>query len=308
MNDIHQTPRLTREELLGYAALLMAIVLFSTIEVAVKMIQETIPPLRLAAIRFILTGLILLLPAARQLAMRQHPFTWADAGVLIGLGLVGVTLAISFYHTALHYLQANVGAIVFSANPVFVAVFAPKLLGEKMTGRRMIAMALGLAGIAVLALNRGTGGPGWVRGILLMTVAQAAFALYSVLSRKYMPRFGAIVITAFAGLIGGALILLLSWATEGYPFVALSLKTWGRLFYITIVATVIPYLLFFYGLVQTGAARGSMFFFLKPVLASAFAYAVLRETLTSGMIAGAALIVGALAMTVIPERRITIPD
>ena len=294
---------------MGYGALLLAVILFSTLEVSVKLMGGAIPPLRFASIRFILTGLLLLVPALRRLRLRVEPLGLADAGVLLGLGFVGVTLALSFYHTALQYLQANVGAIVFSANPVFVALFAPLLLGERLNRWSFLAVALGVGGIFVLALSRGGGGgPGWIRGILLMTGSQATFALYSVLSRKYMPRYGALVITSFAGLVGGAAILPLSWLVEGSPFVPLPPAAWGHLLYITVVATAIPYLLFFYGIVQTGAARGSMFFFLKPVLASVFAYAVLRETLTPAMVAGAALVVGALGLTVIPQTRITIPD
>ncbi len=297
-----------KDDWLGYAALLLAIVLFSTIEVSVKLIDGAITPLRLASFRFLLTGLILLLPALRQLRMRQAPITGADILVLAWLGLIGVTLSLGFFHLALNYLQANVAAVIFSTNPVFVAMFAPLVLKERLNGRCVAAVALGMAGILVLALNHAAGEANWIIGILLMTGALIAFALYSVLSRKHMSRFGAIVIIAFGGLIGGAALLPFSWAIEGTPFVKIPFAAWGHLLYMAIAATAVAYVLFFFGLVRVGATRGSMFFFLKPVLASIFAYIILGETMTLGMLAGAALVVGALGLTVIPERKIKISD
>lgn len=301
-------PRISRDEWLGYLALLAAIALFSTIEVAVKRLVGVIPPLRLATIRFVFTGLILLPFALRRIGMWVEPMGRRDVRVLTMLGLIGVTLSLSFYHVSLRHLPANVGAIVFSANPAFVAAMAPLMLGETLSKRSIAAVALGLAGIVVFAMVKTGAAASWVLGIVYMTVAQAAFALYSVLTRRHMPRFGAVVITSFAGLIGGAAMLGLSWVVEGSPFVALTPAVWLELAYITVVATAIPYLLFFYGIVQVGAARGSMFFFLKPVLASVCAYVVLRETLTPGMLAGAALIVAALGMALLPGRKLTMPE
>ncbi len=292
-----------KDEWFGYAALLAAIILFSTVEVSVKLMGGAIPPLRLASFRFLLTGLILFLPAVLQLRAKKIALSGADLLMLAWLGFVGVTLSLGFFHLALKYVQANVGAIIFSANPVFVALFAPLLLKERLGRRCMAAVALGVAGMLVIALSHRAGESDWTIGILLMAGALITFALYSVLSRKHMSRFGAMAIIAFGGLFGGAALLPLSWAIEGQPFVPIPPAALGHLLYMAVAATAVAYTLFFFGLVRAGATRGSMFFFLKPVLASLFAYLLLHETMTHGMLVGAALVVGSLGLTVLPGRK-----
>jgi len=293
--------KISRDELEGYLALLVGITLFSTVEVAVKLIGPVIPPLRLAFMRFMLTGLILLIPSIRTIRLWVHPPSFRDFGVLILLGVIGVTFSLGLYHLSLHYLQANVGAIVFSANPVFVALFAPFILGERPTWRKTIAVGLGLAGVCVFLWGPGQSSEGWTQGIFFMVGSMISFALYSVLSKKFMPRFGAKVITCFAGLFGGLLILPFSWVMEGAPFVAISMVTIVKLFYLSGIATVLAYILYFFGMVQVGASKGAMFFFLKPLLASICAYFVLGEQVTPQILIGGVVIMSALGLVVLPR-------
>ena len=280
---------------LGYLTMALAIGLFSTIEVFIKLIGPEIPPLRLAFLRFELTGLILLIPSIQKLRRREKLFTSRDAGILLVMSLIGVTLAIGLYHLSLRYLPANIGAIVFSANPVFIALFAPWILKERVTFWRKAALAIGVVGVGVMAFRDGhvPFALGW--GILLMLASEIFFALYSVLSKKYLSRYGARVITCCAGIVGGAALLPFSWALEGAPFAPISGMAWIKLAYLVVGATALAYILYFHGMARLGAARGAMFFFMKPVLASVFAWLILGEQVTAPILAGGALIVAALA-------------
>ncbi len=297
-----------RERLSGYGAMVAAIVLFSTIEVSSKMANAQAAPLLLAFVRFFLTGAVLLAPALKLIRLRAQPLGWHDGVTLLLLGVFGVTLTISLYHMAIPELRANVAAIVFSANPAFVVLFAPWLLGEQINWRKLAAVVLGLAGIVVFALNRGLVDCS-LKGILLMTGALVAFALYTVLSKKFMPRFGAVVITCSASLIGSLLIFPLSLLLEGNPWMGLAAFNWPVVLYLTLVATALAYVLFFYGIINIGAARGSLFFFLKPVLAAAFAWALLGEPVNRLVVGGAGLILASLVFALVPTpRRLIWPE
>ena len=287
----------------GFGAMLLAITLFSTIEVVSKWMGGGVPPLRLAFLRFFITGLVLLVPAFNILRMRMEPLRGRDMLVLSGLGVVGVALSIGLYHMAIRHLQANVAAIVFSANPVFVVLFSPWILKERVDARKVLGVMIGLSGIAVFAVEKGGLAIGTGKGILLMLGAEITFALYSVLSKKYMPRYGAIVITCFAGLIGSLILLPVSLALEGNPFVGMGPWIWCGVVYLAVGATAIAYVAYFYGLLNVGAARGSMFFFLKPVLASVFAWIVLGEPVTMQVAAGTLLILSSLFLVLLAGNR-----
>ena len=164
----------------GLCALLAGIVLFSTIEVASKLMQigggSTAGqyPFWLAFFRFFIAGLILLPFAFHRLHLRKVRLAGRDWLALAGLGLLGVTLMSSLYHLAITFLPANIAALVFSCNPVFVVLFAPLVLPEKITARKLAAVLVCLAGIAVLAFDRADGLSGG--GLVIMLIAIIIFA------------------------------------------------------------------------------------------------------------------------------------
>lgn len=290
----------------GMLALFSGIVLFSTIEVASKLMQigggvAGQFPFWLAALRFIITGLVLLIPAA--LALRGKSFSGKDAAALAGLGLLGVTLMSSLYHLSITFLPANVAALVFSCNPVFVVLFAPLLLPEKITVRKLSAATLCLLGIAVLARDRTDGVS--LTGLLLMLAAIIIFALYTVLFKKMTPRTGALPITAVAGLIGGLCILPIAFQFEGFPLATYGAADWWGMAYLSLVGTALGYFLFIYGIGHVEAGIGSMAFFLKPFLAALFAWMILDEELTLPLLIGGSVILCGMGVALIrpPVKR-----
>jgi len=288
----------------GLLSLLAGIVLFSTIEVACKLMQSGGGiaghyPFCLATLRFIIAGLVLFFPAVH--CLRGKTFTWRDAAVLTGLGLLGVTLMSSLYHLSITFLPANVAALVFSCNPVFVVLFAPLVLPEKITARKLGAVALCLTGILVLARDRAAGVS--LTGLFLMLLAIIIFALYTVLFKKLTPRYGALPVTAFAGLAGGLCILPLALGVEGMPLATYGQADWLGIAYLALVGTALGYFLFIYGIGHVEASAGSMVFFLKPFLAALFAWMVLNEALTVPMLIGGAFILGGMIVALVPVRK-----
>ncbi len=287
----------------GMLALFAGIVLFSTIEVASKLMQigggiAGHYPFWLASLRFMLAGLVLLFPAIYRL--RGKAFNLYDAAALAGLGLLGVTLMSSLYHLSITYLPANVAALVFSCNPVFVVLFAPLVLAEKITARKLAAVVLCLAGIAVLARGRTDGVSS--AGLFLMLAAIIIFALYTVLFKKMTPHYGALPITAFTGLIGGLCILPLALWREGTPLATYGTADWLGIAYLALIGTALAYFLFIYGLGHVEAGHGSMAFFLKPFLAALFAWMVLDEALTLPLLIGGALILSGMFIALARSR------
>jgi drug/metabolite transporter (DMT)-like permease len=230
-------------------------------------------------------------------ALRGKPFTVRDAAALAGLGLLGVTLMSSLYHLSITFLPANAAALVFSCNPVFVMLFSPLVLPEKITARKLAAVALCLAGICVLARDRADGIS--TVGLLLMLLAIVIFAIYTVFFKKMTPRYGALPVTAFTGLIGGLCILPLALKFEGFPLPSYTRIDWSGIAYLALIGTALGYFLFIYGMGHVEAGTGSMAFFLKPFLAGLFAWMILREELTVSLLIGGAFILGGMLVALI---------
>ncbi|MBM4154724.1 MAG: hypothetical protein FJ221_06800 [Lentisphaerae bacterium] len=296
------TPREAREVTpsprAGYAWVLLAVVLFSTIEVISKAMGPARPALQIAFLRFFVAGLVLMPFALRTLRRDGKRLERKDWVLYSGLGLVGVTAGIGLFHMAVARLQANQSAILFSGNPVFVAALAPLLLKERIDRRHAGALALGVAGMACFVWDRGGPSLHAAAGVALMITSMVAFALYTVLSKKVVARHGSVVLTAFASLLGGLFLLPLTWAAEGPPWRLLTPWHWLAVGFLAVFATAVAYAAYFHGLRHVRASRGSMIFFAKPVLASVLAWILLREPLGTATLVGGALIVIATAVAI----------
>lgn len=287
----------------GVLCLLAGIGLFSTIEVASKLMQTGGGiagrfPFWLAALRFMIAGCVLLFPAQSSLRRRNIRLGGRDVLVLVSIGLLGVTLMSSLYHLSITFLPANVAALVFSCNPVFVVLLAALVLKERITVRKLTAAALCLLGIALLAV--GQTAPRSATGLLLMLAALSVFALYTVAFKKLLPTYGALPLTAFGGLSGGVCILPLALLAEGMPLPDYGVADWVGIAWLSLAGTALAYFLFVYGMGHVEAGLGSMVFFLKPFLAALLARIVLGEVLTAGMIGGGVLILGGMSVALLP--------
>lgn len=287
-----------RDSLKGLIALLLGILVFSSIEVVSKMIETGLPPFRLAMLRFLIGGVILL-PAV--LKHNREGFRRKDYHAFAMLGLIGVTITIGIYHLAINYCPANVAAIIFSCNPAFVALFAPFLLGEKVTVTKIISVVLCLAGISWIGFHfEQTGSPSVV-GVVLMFVSAICFAFYTVLLKKAVPTYGALTVTCAAGLFGSLFLLPITLGIEGLSGWDCGFAGWMGVFYLGIVATGLGYLFYFYGISNVEASLGSMTFFLKPFIAALLAWVILGEKLNHSVLTGGVVILVGIAITVIPQ-------
>ncbi len=279
-----------------YLAIFTTIVIFSTIEVVTKEVAGIDPHL-LAVLRFLPSGILLLLIGARNL----RRLTWSDAAALAALGFVGITLTFSAYHTSLavENFQASTAAVVFSINPVFCTLAASVFLGEKLTAPRTAGVLLGVAGVYIVSFGFEPIAFASAKAPALMFAAQVCFAIYIVLTKKYVAKYGPFCANGVIFVAGSLLLLPLVGRWE------IPTDTWrlGCLAYLALVSSGLGYALYFYGLNRVSIAAGTSFFYLKPVLAPLLAYYVRHDTLELHFFIGLLIVLASLTLTVFGGRR-----
>ena len=149
-----------------------------------KWCLDVIPPFALLAIRLILGTLTLGigdLPCAKSKVVITRALFWQS--LLVGFVGYGISLGFQFVGTKLS--TASNGSLVTSATPAFVLLFAPYLLGEKTTLRKLIALVIATLGVmAVIDPRKAELSPILFWGNMSLLAAALTWALYSVLVRK----------------------------------------------------------------------------------------------------------------------------
>ncbi|WP_326824914.1 DMT family transporter [Streptosporangium sp. NBC_01756] len=265
-------------------------------------------------------GAVLLLLASRLLGLgratdrgRTGPGRSAGLGRIslkrpAGLWRIVVTgVAMAVYQTAYFSSIAESGlavatVITIGATPVFVAAGARLLLGERPGATGLGAVALALTGLAMLTLDGGSATFS-VAGIGWALLSAAGYAGVTLLNRA---RPGEPYATAMGGFVVGGLCLLPVALAQGLLPQGDPLASWSAILYLGAVPTALAYGLFFTGLAAVRATTASVISLVEPVGAAAIGVLLLGERLTPQAVAGAVLLLAAVGLLALGERRGTV--
>ena len=300
----------------GYIYIILCTLIFSMVEVVLKMVGGIFHPMQITALRFFIGGLVLLPFAIRSMRSHHADFHLKDAAFFALLGLLFVCIAMSFYQMAVVYTKAAVVAVIFSCNPIFVTVFAYLILREQIRKNHIIALVIEL--FAVLIIIDPIHAQLSTAGVVLSIASAVLFSVYSVLGKKRSAQFGGIAVTCLCSLFGSVelILLLLFGHTElgirlysavhldlycNVPlFTGIPLSALPWLLYIGAINTGIGFVCHMLAMEKTSAQEASLIFFLKPMLAPIFALIFLREQLTLNIIIGIVCFLIGSGIAVIP--------
>ncbi|MFO1033985.1 MAG: DMT family transporter [Hyphomicrobiales bacterium] len=218
-----------------------------------------------------------------------------------GMSLFNNVLTFTAIAWGQHYISSGLASVINATTPMFGALFMALTGMERLTGRKSIALLLGLIGVVVLkGGNFGDFGAQSL-GILAVTFASACYGISSVWSKKFMMGIPPMT-AATCQLIGSAImmgVLAFSFSTPTQYF-HMSQSTLNALLGLAALSTSIAYLIFFRIIQRAGASFVVLVTMLVPVSAIILGILVLNEKLTSNEFAGA-LIIG-LALIIIDGR------
>lgn len=285
-----------------YGFLLVLSIFWGLAFVAIRSVVTELSPVNLALLRWLVAsvGFLILVPFIGK------PKTKFERGDLPRL-LVIALLNVPVYHLALNFAETTVSSglagLLSSLGPVFIAVLSACFLKERLSGRLVFALFLGIAGAIVLSLpNLDFGSSGSIVGPLEVVLAMLSFAVFSVLSKPLVHKYSSVSVTIWAGLAGTVMLLpLLSWGFVS-EVAGLSLTGWVSVLYLSLLSTVVGYLLF-YTLVSRGAvSKLSIQLYLIPVVSVVGGVLLLQESLGAHIFAGGAILLLSVALATMNRK------
>jgi len=260
----------------------------------IRVLVAEVEPLTLRS----LTGLV---AAAGLLAValaRAEPLAvprrdWGSLGLA---SLLNMTLWIIGTTYGVRLLSASEAVILAYTMPVWAALMAWPLLGERLTIRRVAALVLGLAGVAVLMGGRLGTDPLRPEGVALVLVSAVGFALGTVLTKRARWGIGLTAATFWQTLLGTLPMVALAAALEQQPLGAIGTGTWGLVVWQGLVGLCLSYLLWFRALALLPAGVQGIGSLMVPVLGVLISAAWLGEPLAASKLAALALTLGGVLL------------
>lgn len=255
--------------------------------VAIKIGLFYMPPLGSAALRFVLTTLLLWFLARLQRVSLSCTRAEAVATASIALFLCYWNFT-TYVGTGL--TTAGRATVFFYTQPIFLALLAHYFLpDDRLTVKKIAGLGCALVGVVALFFAKlDTGGSTTVAGDLLVLSGALALAGQNLLIKKYAGTIHPLTLT-FWGTVTAALVFgVYSWQLESErPFV-FSRAAILSLLYLSVISTAFGFVAFAWLLQRHSATRVTTLVFLTPVFGVLFGWSVLRETLTPIQLLGVA--------------------
>lgn len=263
-----------------------------------KVVLEVIPPFALLTLRlslgFLSLGIVILLRKTRA------PITQGEFWQSLLVGIVGYGISLGFQFTGTKLSTASNGALITSATPAFVLLFAFFLLQEKITRRQTLALIVSTVGVlAVIDPRTAELSPSLFTGNILLFFAGLTWALYSVLVRKVARNIDLLTSSAVM-LLGGipSSALLGFYEVNSQGIGAITLGIVGGILFLGIISTAIAMFLWNYAFKELPAALASLTFFAQPIVGTLLGWLFLDEKITPLFLFGGVLIgIGILIST-----------
>ena len=235
-----------------------------------------------------------LIAVARGQSLRVPRPMWSRL-VLVSLLSIGGWAA--FMGLALLWLNASEAAVLSISIPVWVALLAWPILGERLSPGRAISLAVALAGIAVLIGGHGIDASlEKLPGFLCVLAGAVSVALGTVLTKHFPLAMPPLSLAAWQVGIGCLPIAIVGFAVEQPQFAALSSIGWASMLYMTLIQFCLGYVCWFAALERLPAATASIGTLLVPVIGVLSAGAMLHEPLGLREITALVVTLGGVTM------------
>lgn len=261
----------------AYLALAAVCVFWGTTYLGIRIALESMTPAVLMALRYSISGIILLavayfskahIPSGREL--------WFTA--IYGVIIIGTGTGCLVY--AEQWVPSGLASVFITVSPFWmVGVDALIPGGVRLHGPTIVAMLVGLAGTILLvapeAMQEGFGGP-LLRGFLLLQIGCAGWALGSILQRRHQTKAHPVVSGAVQQLATGLAFAVPALLTKPHP-ATWSMRSVEAVAYLVVFGSIVGYSAYAFVLDRLPISVVSIYNYINPIIAVFLGWIFFRE-------------------------------
>lgn len=247
-----------------------------------KVLSPVFGPVLSASLRMLVAALALFI----LFKIQNYKVHWKrDYKLFFIIGLGSAAVPFMLYSYAALYIPASLSVILNSTSPMFGAIFAFLLLGDKLNPSKIVGLLFGTIGVIVVSsVTFSNSSFEIVASIIACVLAATLYGVTGAIIKKYAQHIEPKALTLGGMLISGIAIL---------PLVAISpitgeitLKVVLLLIGFGIFSTAIPYIIYFKLLKEIGPVKALTTTYLMPVFGIVWAILILNEKLELNSVIG----------------------
>ena len=284
-----------------WTALWTVYLVWGSTYLAIKISVETLPPLLSAGARFVTAGLLLagvLVARGRSLRVERQ-----EGLAAAGLGVALLTFGVGVVTLAETRIDSSVAAMIAGAVPLQVVIMRT-VARENVARATRLAAAVGLVGLALIIVPGSSQGSSTAVGLALMLGASISWSSGSFFSGRLTLPPDPFVATVYEMIGGGVVLLVIAlgageWRDVGGALELKPLLAWA---YLAVAGSLIGFTAYAWLLRSAPISLVVTHQYVNPLVAVVLGTVFLGERPSAWMLAGAAIVVAAVFVTVRRER------
>ena len=276
----------------GLGAIALAATLWAVAATVAKdLFDAGVEPLELVQARAVVSAIGLgLLPSVWRKPERSGP---KEVGAVVALGL-SIALVNAAYYLAIDRLAVAVALVLQYTGPAFVVAWVATTR-RRAPSREIVAALVGaFAGVVLVSeLVAGEVGGLDAFGIACGIGSAIFFASYTLLSERAEETYG-ITAALFRGFAVAAVVWIAMQIPRGWPSALTAPDNLPKVLFVGVAGTLLPFLLYLWGVERVKAERAVIAATLEPVVAGVVAWVWLDQVLSGMQLLGGALILAAV--------------
>ena len=252
--------------------------------------------LQITAVRMLVTAPIFFAVAARR-GGKSLKIRLRDIWMFIGTGIISIVLFNACYFYTMIHSQVSIAVVLLYTSPVFVMLLSALLLGEKITPKKLLALAAAIAG-CVLTAGLSLSGGGRLSPLILLTglCSGLFYGLYTIFGQAALKKYDTLTVSAYTFLFGLLGAMPICRPQEILPKILSHPTVILWCVGIGIICTVLPYFLYTYGLRVIDGSRAAILACVEPLVGAVIGMTFWRESRDIFKICGIALILAAIML------------
>ncbi len=209
------------------------------------------------------------------------------------LAIFGVAVNQILFFEGLNLTTPINASIIMVGTPIMVLVMSRFVIGDKISGSKLIGIILGFSGAAFLVLRNGhlTLSSNTTLGNLLVLINAASYGLFLVMVKPLMSKYRPLTVMKWVFTFGLIFVIPLSIGeVVRTNFSVIPTNIWFSIMYVIIFTTIFAYFLNNYSLQKISPSANSSYMYLQPILASLVAIFAGKDKLTMTEVVASLLI------------------
>jgi len=221
------------------------------------------------------------------------------------MGIIVFTVGHQLQILGMQRSAASDAAILLVLDPLVSSIGAAMFLHEHIPGKRWLGFALAITGVSILSLwHRSAALPGLVANLLII-LSFVSEAVWSVMGKPLVTRWGIPKVTGVAlgaGTVANLLLLLPNASNHAARFASLSPEGWASVATLGIILTAIGYSIWYVVIREVPVSVASMTIYLQPVVATLLAITVTGEKPHAGHVWGSIAIIAGVVLGIRAQK------